>query len=594
MQWRFEQYDKHSKKRDPYGDKFFRDQGSLDSLIRESIQNSLDIPCDSSKPVRMLFGIKCIDSSFCGSLEFQGLNEHLAASEIKPIPLSGFVPFIVFEDFNTRGLEDGNKDDFFYKENINSKSAGGGSHGIGKVVFNAISPIKTIYAYSEFEGDQGIERVFEGMSTLKSHELEGREYRPDGSINIDIDNNTFIQQAFTRRRGMTGLSVAIPYPVKSRDWLFEDSLQQFQKSIIDHFYLPILQGKLVVELNFGSDVTIDAQTINNLAHDKEKHVRLYRQCEERERIPHTVSKAAWQSQAKSDLKDITPSIETEVAQSHRSAVLNFEMKMEISKDGHDDYNALRVLVQKDHKSDAEDTRVRADFWRDDLLIHKAKVSPLPKGFTVLVIIQNNDLSALLRLTEDPGHTNWQTQGNNAQDWEAYGSAAEIKKLVKYIKDLPFNLVELIDNKSSSLDKNYLGKYFPKPALSDKGQAFDPGGDLFKGESPEIEPLHFPDFNYHALSNGFRLTLKNKWKYPKIVVITMAYGTSTGNAFKQYQKEDFILGEDILPLTESCNRLAYDSDRPNSIKYEILDSNFKAAFRGFDNERELKIDIQSLK
>ena len=593
MQWRFEQYNKHSKKRDPYGDKFFRDQGSLDSLIRESIQNSLDIPHDFSQPVRMLFGIKCIDSSFCDSLEFQGLNAHLEASEIKPISLSGSVPFIIFEDFNTRGLESGNKADFFYKENINSKSTGGGSHGIGKVVFNAISPIKTIYAYSEFEGDQGIERVFEGMSTLKSHELEGGEYRPDGSISIDTEDNAFIQQAFIRRKGMTGLSVAIPYPVKGWDWLFEDSLQQFQKSIINHFYLPILQGKLVVGLDFGTDVAIDAQTIDNLAHDKEKHVHLYRQCEERERIPHIVSQTAWQSQAKSNLKDIIPSIEAEIAQSHRSTVLNFKIKIEISKDDRSSYNALRVLVQKDSKPDA-DERGKVDFWRDDLLIHKAKTSLLPKGFTVLVIIQDNDLSALLRLTEDPGHANWQTQGNNAQDWAAYGSPTEIKKLVKYIKDLPFNLVELIDNKSSILDKNYLGKYFPKPASSNKNQAFDLGGHLFKGEPPEIEPLHFPDFNYRALSDGFLLTLKDKQKHPKIVVVTVAYGTSTGNAFKQYQKEDFILGEDILSLAESCNQLAYDSDQPNSIKYEILDGNFKATFRGFDNERELKIDVQSLK
>ena len=592
MQWSFEQYNPNSKKRDPYGDKFFRDQGSLDSLIRESIQNSLDIPRDSSQPVRMLFGIKCIDSGFCDSLEFQGLNEHLKASGIKPMPLSGSIPFIVFEDFNTKGLEGVNKDDFFYKENINSKSSGGGSHGIGKVVFNTISPVKTIYAYSEFRGDQGIEQVFEGMSTLKSHELAGSEYRPDGSISIDYENNTFIQQAFTRRRGMTGLSVAIPYPAKGKDWLFEDSLQQFQKSILDHFYLPILQGKLVVELDFGPDVTINAQTIDNLAHNKEKHVNLYRQCEERERISLAVSQNAWQSQAKSELKDVISHIEAAVSQSHRSAVLNFDIKIEVSKRGRSSYNALGVLVQKDHKSDAGD-KGRVDFWRDDLLIHKAKTLPLPKGFTVLVIIQGNDLSDLLRLTEDPGHTNWQTQGNNAQDWKDYGTAVEIRKLVKYIKDLPFQLVELIDNKSSSLDKNYLGKYFPKPSLSDKGQAVDPGGDIFKGEPPEI-PLHFPDFNYHALSDGFRLTLKNKREYPKVVIITMAYGTSTGNAFKQYQKEDFILGEDILPLTESCNRLAYDSDRPNSIKYEILDGSFKAAFRGFDNERELKIDVESLK
>ena len=593
MQWSFEQYNPNSKKRDPYGDKFFRDQGSLDSLIRESIQNSLDIPRDSSQPVRMLFGIQYVDSSFCDSLEFQGLNEHLKASEIKPMPLSGSIPFIVFEDFNTRGLEGVNKDDFFYKENINSKSSGGGSHGIGKVVFNTISPIKTIYAYSEFKGGQGIERVFEGMSTLKSHELAGSEYRPDGSISIDCENNAFIQQAFTRQRGMTGLSVAIPYLAKGKDWLFEDSLQQFQKSILDHFYLPILQGKLVVELDFGSDVTIDAQTIDNLAHDKEKHVNLYRQCEERGQISLAVSQNAWQSQAKSDLKDIVPSIEAVVSPSHRSAVLNFDIKVEVSKRGHSSYNALRVLVQKDHKSDAGD-RGRVDFWRDDLLIHKAKPLLLPKGFTVLVIIQGNNLSGLLRLTEDPGHTNWQTQGNNAQDWKDYGTAVEIRKLVKYIKDLPFNLVELIDNKSSSLDKNYLGKYFPKPALSDTGQAVDPGGNLLKGGAPEIEPLHFPDFNYSALSDGFSLTLKNKREHPKMVIITMAYGTSTGNAFKQYQKEDFTLGEDILLLTESCNQLAYDSGRPNSIKYEILDGNFKAAFRRFDNERELKIDVESLK
>lgn len=578
MSWIFEEYNENSKRRDPYGDKFFENQNQFDSLVRESIQNSLDAVDNQDQPVRVLFDIKLIDLHYCDSLQFSQLNNHLKASQINCMPFTKQTPFITIEDFNTKGLEGKNKEDFLRKENITSKDKGGGSHGIGKIVFNAVSPIRTFYAYSEFSAD---ENLFEGISTLKSHNLNGQEYRPDGSINIEV-NDIFVKKTFKRTKGIKGLSIAIPYSNKDTLMIFDEDLKIIRESIVRHFYMSILENKLIAEVDGR---VIDAQSIQN------NQSSLYRQCENENKITHQISKKDWQAKNNSScLKNLSSIINERLATQNQVSIFNFEIKIQLPDDNKQTYGELRVLIQKNNQS--EDKGV-IDFWRDDLLINEANTLSSPRGFIGLVLIKNNELSSLLRLTEDPGHTKWQIRGKRADELSDYGTKQDIQSLIKYIKNLPHDLIRLIENKSSQLDKHYLSKYFPKSSnsSSDNQQSDDLKNPMYKARWEDINPPEFPDFNYQGLKNGFALTLKNKLDHPRTVTITMAYGTNGGDAFKNYSKEDFILGEDILLETRSCRQLAYDNSSPNSIKYEIMDPNFRASFQGFDNERELKIDVQ---
>ena len=117
MSWEFEKYGKKSTRQNPSSEKFFRGQSELVSLVREAVQNSLDAVDDNEKPVRVVFNTKCIPSSICKCLELDQLYSHLKACDM-PVTPKQDIPFIVVEDFNTKGLEGDNFKNFFYCDNI--------------------------------------------------------------------------------------------------------------------------------------------------------------------------------------------------------------------------------------------------------------------------------------------------------------------------------------------------------------------------------------------------------------------------------------------------------------------------------------------
>ena len=145
MKWEFNEYGKSHTRSDPSSPKFFRDLTLEESLIREFVQNSLDARL-GSEPVKII--IKDYDVSKDDIRDYiDDLEGHLHSCDLSA---SEDCRIVTLEDFNTRGLDDNNQDDFFYKDNINHKQSGGGSHGIGKAVFNNSSEIKTFFAYSLF------------------------------------------------------------------------------------------------------------------------------------------------------------------------------------------------------------------------------------------------------------------------------------------------------------------------------------------------------------------------------------------------------------------------------------------------------------
>ena len=203
MDWNFKKYDNDDVQRDSSSDKFFKESTGSNSLIREFIQNSLDAGFGSD-PVKVVVSEKTLNNKDCKNF-LNNLQPHLKACSININEPT--IRFIVLEDFNTKGLEGNNKEDFFFKDNITSKMRGGGSHGIGKAVFHDSSKIKTFFGYSIFNSNT---EIFLGRTVLRSHGIGSDKYRPDGVLKIPIqENKQFIRTVFTRQH-KTGLSIAIP------------------------------------------------------------------------------------------------------------------------------------------------------------------------------------------------------------------------------------------------------------------------------------------------------------------------------------------------------------------------------------------------
>ena len=265
-------------------------------LVRESIQNSLDVAISKDTPVKVTFrfgGIPLPSDSAFYELEkwvdggmrmysnpsnrsFKNLkNVKEALSEIKN---TGVLYYLEVSDENTKGMDYTNvkskqADTRFYSfahsEGNSSKSSrtSAGSHGVGKIVFYKISKLNTLFVSSKCaDNDQ---ELFEGISELcTSLGTDGEtKYQSTGYFCLKQDEepttrHELIPELF--RRTQYGTSV-YAMGVTSDPFEQECGLRAIEKAVLDNFWLSILQNKLIVQIGDkeikGDDILTLADTI---------------------------------------------------------------------------------------------------------------------------------------------------------------------------------------------------------------------------------------------------------------------------------------------------------------------------------------------
>lgn len=576
MQWKFYEYRLGETKYGSSSDKFFKEAPEAESLVREFVQNSLDAAVDKGeKPVKITINEKSLSKNVVAPYlgDLSGLPKHLRACGIEA--KGSNIRFVVLEDFNTTGLNGDNLTGFFLRDNITNKDHGGGSHGIGKAIFSASSEINTFFGYSIY-GDN--ETVLRGRAILEAHELENSEhgYHPYGDlIIIDKGHGNFIEKIFTRQRNEKGLSVAIPYcDIDDIKW------KDIEKSCLEQCYLPIYQGRLEIKVGdkkFNGD--------NLLGHVETPAVNLlidYKTAPEAQKIKDQVTQNDWKGNKRGSsplFERIKKGVEKlkEEADQEQSFFIGLEVELPTkrsTKEQNAEYGKVEVLVKKVN----EDQEQSFDFWRDDLLITNARRRGLPKGFSAVVMITDNPLSELLRRLEDPGHTKWQTGSLPSDVKEEYKYAKDVRELVGFITRLPIDIINRIKESPLNLDKNFLADYFPAPS-SGKTRVVEPPGSI---------DSKLQDFIYNRKKTGFTLKLKERENYPDRVTVKVAYATNIGDPFKNYDRRDFIFGEDIKLSCKHGRRIFPCNG--NSAVYAIKNGDFWLSMTGFDPDRELKIKI----
>lgn len=250
--------------RNPYG-----------SLIRESIQNSLDACKDDTQPVRMKF--------FFGRLQknnypnFFDLLKHIDGipqanpgdgedfannlrNEFKKYEQNGYIPFLTISDYNTIGMtykRDELKTRFYafvhargagtYKQS----GQGGGAFGIGKAAYFAASPIRTLLVYSKAENG---EQNFQGVTKLCTHYYEGGKYNPEGyydNNNTDPANNEIPQLFQNLRKNEHGSDISI----MGLDANNQEARNEIVKAILQNYWMAVLKGKLEVTVLGNKDIS---------------------------------------------------------------------------------------------------------------------------------------------------------------------------------------------------------------------------------------------------------------------------------------------------------------------------------------------------
>ena len=240
------------------------------SIVRESLQNSLDASRYDDQPVVVHFTRMEISAEEFPS--FFSLEEHL-------VKCAEYVSFdkntqdwvykmlsyirehkqmmcLKISDFNTKGMswKNGAPDSPFlnFVENIGlsaDKGSGSqGSFGFGKGAYFSLSPISTVLVSSvDTDGNP----IFEGVTKITTH--EDRMGNKLSSIGYYDNKNS--KPVLTRedipepfRRSDVGTDFIIAGYLED-----EDDETQMVKSVLNNFWFPILDNKLIVDV-FGKEI----------------------------------------------------------------------------------------------------------------------------------------------------------------------------------------------------------------------------------------------------------------------------------------------------------------------------------------------------
>ena len=290
MAWSFRKMSRGEMNADPVEGEFFTPEGLADSLVRESIQNSLDAKLDDS-PVRVRFhfsGETRALSAKSGNRYLDGLWQHVKSIEggrPNTPEMTDPVQFLTIEDFGTRGLcgsteqdndtdESGeNKDFFYFWRNIGrsrKEESQRGRWGLGKTVFPAASRLNSFYGYTVRFDD--INAYLMGQSVVKIHRINDIRYCPYGfyakiepdAFQRPLDDSEILKNFRLdfqlERTDEPGLSIVVPFPD-----LDEIDPDQMIRSAIIHYFYPILRGELIVEVSAdGLDARIDDDSIDDI------------------------------------------------------------------------------------------------------------------------------------------------------------------------------------------------------------------------------------------------------------------------------------------------------------------------------------------
>ena len=248
------------------------------SLVRESIQNSLDAVLDKSEPVVVKFSfmeMQGVDYPEFFELQhhIQGCldyfpNNHNAKVTYAPMrklfegnKYHDHLGFIRVSDYNTKGMtyEEGNTDTPFYAfvrsagVTVKDSAAAGGSFGFGKAAYYLLSPINTIIVSTCTEDYQ---KYFEGAASLCTHTYKGSKKMAFGYYDDQngkpITEESDIPAKFRRSEPGTDINI-LGFEMEDAD----EAIQEMAEAVLRNFWMAIYNGKLVVNINDDVEIRKD-------------------------------------------------------------------------------------------------------------------------------------------------------------------------------------------------------------------------------------------------------------------------------------------------------------------------------------------------
>ncbi|MEW5893570.1 MAG: hypothetical protein AB1697_10550 [Pseudomonadota bacterium] len=607
MKWQFEEFPKSLVETEvTQRDQFRNDEVDLaDTLIRETVQNSLDARAGNGAAVTVRFAFPGGDSAPDPSyikLLFQGHLEHAAAAGLAVDNIDLDHPrAIVVEDFGTRGLQGnpwvkGNDDfnDFWRRHGISHKSGDRrGRWGLGKLVFSTSSLLRAFFGLTVPADSKS--PLLMGQTVLSMHELDGRQYpahthfsevltsNEQAGLRVPITDPEFLarfsKEFRLKRSSEPGLSLAIPFPHPDLE------RTRMIAAAIRHYFIPILRGQLVIEFD---ELVLNSDSLRECAHQYlptgaiHDVDELFAFVREADTTPDLVSLGErWHRDG------LEQAIQPEALETMRQsfaggALVGVRFPIDIvRKDGTTVSTEVRGFLKKPSGlSRGQDHYVRSGITvpQESKFGHRNALG--------LLLADDAVISEFLGDAENPAHTLW--IGNAEKVQKNYKGAkdrvAAIKKCLQNLHDL---LAQAVEEKAEEA----LLDFFWTPGMG-VGPRRDKGKETFPpAQPPTPEPK---PFRISAAPGGFTVrpgaALATN-QLPLEATIKAAYDVDEGNPFRLWSELDFDFAKpgDAEIVVKGAEAIGTG----NTIRCTVLEPGFEITVTGLDERRDLIVKVEAV-
>ncbi|MBL8818282.1 MAG: hypothetical protein JNL58_19800 [Planctomyces sp.] len=623
--WHFSKVNPRFKNREATQGEFFASDTELRAFVREAVQNSLDARRpDHRGPIAVrifLSGDRFALSPQKAKQWFRGGWDHFQSpqSGLREVPSPDDVcRFIALEDSGTTGLTgdtdqyhevSGVKNPFYYffraEGQSNKLETGRGRWGLGKFVFPRSSRIRSFFGLTVRHDDR--RRLLVGQSILRSHEVDGKSYTPDGWFGRKPDGKEawapvddreviaeFEKDFCLERRKEPGLSLVVPFCDDT--W----SVQTLTDVVVSDYFFPILNEDLVVTIEGpGKTLVLQSTSLELVLEDCSEDVKssvqplieLARWAIERMTsgnelvLNHSCAKGA----SRWTRRQIDPAafekLRHELSEHGRAAI---RVPVVVQARGEDSQSSwFDLFLRKDDSG----LNHRPVFIRDGLVISEVRSRPVRNSAVVLIATEPG-LTRFLGDAENPAHTDWHEETSHFKGKYINGPAT-----LRFIRNAAADLCQMLadepdeDDSELLLDVFSVGTGSGRPGVA---VGFDAKTSRLPTESLKrlkstARSSATKSFRISKRPGGFRVAgqkskvASTNHTLPEIE-IRIAYDRRSGSALRNFRPEDFQLSSSPIHLESRSARITILDMNVMRIQPEQVD--FEVIVSGFDLNRDL--------
>lgn len=590
------------------------------ALVREGIQNALDAREKTGEETPVVVKIslgKCPSPVTAHNRKwFDKLFAHVALPDVgapNAPRLTDRNEFLLFEDFNTRGLvgdysapykpgEENNFVNFMYHDGVTGKGERKlGSRGVGKIVFTMASRIRSTFAFTIRADDEGRQSLLIGKNLLRFRELAGTLYAGrayflnawrDGEARQPIfDDGTLddFRLSFPiKRRKEPGLSLVIPFLDQGVD------ANSLRFAIVAEYHYAILRGELQVELDDHGDVeTFSADRLPRVGNQQvDAEVALARWAVSLESIELQTT-----SPPSSSIQKLDESLVSEKIRTAISSALNHRDRVAIRvplyihpKDADPIATHFDVFLERAERHSSKPTFIRELLPVSD--VRDAKPASKVRG---LVVIAPGPLADFLRSAEGANHTDWSPRTDRFQ--ERYkGRLGEIR----FVATAVSRLVEIAFGNANEPVGGIATQFFSS-AISNVASTASGKAKKTSGTDPETPPDDLDPkppalYKVEQTNDGFTIRLNDQGpasqgELPERLRVRVAYDVNNGSPWSRFDEIDFDFRKPkgIVRLSAIKSEIVR-SDKGNRFSVESIEPGFEVIAVGFDPNRDLIVDV----